>query len=254
MSRLLHFLRNENIGSWNLSIPIDLVGNYDKNSAFLFLWKVNKIHWHLQLISGKLTNKAWRHSTFYLLGGKCSFCVFIPNLCRFSARKQEHRNMPGTPGPVSLCSIIFKVMLVVSQLLASIFCSDPQRYRSYIFSCVSLTHPLPPTPTTISSGWMLPIRISHSTLWKCSSLGVAPHCWVSSEPDSNRASSAGHAGLWPWKLCLQKWVIVWPSVHVKCDRGEESQCTHPWHPNFSPDEILTRGSIFRLYPGNTSTW
>ena len=145
-------------------------------------------------------------------------------------------------------------MDVGSQLLASIFCSDPWRYRSYIFSCVSLTHPLPPSPTTISSGWMLPIRISHSTLWKCSSLGAAPHCWVSSEPDSNRASSAGHAGLCLWKLCVQKWVIVWPSVRVKSDRGEESQCSHPWHPNFSPDEILTRGSIFCSYPGKTSTW
>ena len=144
MSRLLHFLRNE---SWNLSIPTDLVGNY-KNSAFLFLWKVNKIHWHLQLISGKVINKAWRHSTFYLLGGKCSFYVFIPNLCRFSARSQEHSNMPGNLGPVSLCKEVapfLRCCLLALSFLHQSFALSSEIQKLNFLMCVSHT-PLAPLP------------------------------------------------------------------------------------------------------------
>lgn len=110
---------------------------------------------------------------------------------------------------------------------------------------------LPPPPLP-ASGWTPPIRrISHSTLWKCLSLGChlgrlhTAGSAVSPTLTEPRQRAVLGSGL--WKLCVQKWMIVQPSLRVKRDHGEESQCIHPWHPNFSLDEILTRDPFLLVF-------
>lgn len=77
--------------------------------------------------------------------------------------------------------------------------------------------------------------------------GPAPHCWVSSEPDPTEPRQRATPGSGLCELCVQKWVIVQPSLLFEKDRGEESQCTHPWHPNFRLDEIWTRDAFLLVF-------
>lgn len=99
----------------------------------------------------------------------------------------------------------------------------------------------PPHPTgAVLHLWGATHRgISRPTHWERSSRRVWLHTAGSAASPSDRAMSVGHAGSGLWKLCVQKWMIVQPSLLFKRDRGEESQRTYPWHPNFSLDEILT---------------
>lgn len=132
---------------------------------------------------------------------------------------------------------------LLSTFLPLIFYSNPQKYRSLGFLL-----------------WILKVLFCPGslTLTGCHASGAfhrthsgrvrrAAHCWVSGEPDSNRATSAGHAGSGLWKLCVQKWMIVQPSLLFKKDWGEESQCTHPWHPNLSLEESQTRGLFLLVF-------
>lgn len=186
-------------------------------------------------------------STFYPLG-KILFLMFAPNF-RFCQRQKHGRNS-GASFPFERGDIIFKVKPTYYQLFllesfAQILRNTEARFSDMHFTVLFFLDYLPLAGChtlgefhTMYSGSVHPSG-SGSTL-----LGQQ---WAGLQ---QRATSAGHAGSGLWKLCVQKWVIVQPSLLFKRDWGEESPCTHPWHANFSLDEILTRDPFLLVFRQN----